>query len=59
MTAARRRTSPETLPEPASTCHLLLDAPRAGRLLITVTGADPGPVREALAGFPLTIRTAP
>jgi fatty-acyl-CoA synthase len=27
-----------------------------GRLVITVTGADPARVREALAGFPLTIR---
>jgi len=27
-----------------------------GRLVITVTGAGPGTVREALAGFPLTIR---
>jgi fatty-acyl-CoA synthase len=27
-----------------------------GRLVITVTGADPQRVREALAGFPLTIR---
>jgi len=30
-----------------------------GRLVVTVTGADPGPVREALAGFALTIRTGP
>ena len=29
------------------------------RLVITVTGADPGRVREALAGFPLTVRTSP
>jgi fatty-acyl-CoA synthase len=28
-----------------------------GRLVITVAGADHGRVREALAGFPLTIRT--
>ncbi len=32
-------------------------APEDGRLIITVTGADPGLVRDALAGFPLTIRT--
>jgi fatty-acyl-CoA synthase len=30
-----------------------------GRLVITVTGADPGRVRDVLAGFPLTIRTLP
>jgi fatty-acyl-CoA synthase len=30
-----------------------------GRPVITVTGADPGWVREALAGFPLTIRAQP
>jgi fatty-acyl-CoA synthase len=28
-----------------------------GRLVVTVTGADPGRVREAVAGFALTIRT--
>ena len=30
-----------------------------GRPVITVTGADPNGVREALAGFPLTIRALP
>jgi fatty-acyl-CoA synthase len=30
-----------------------------GRLVITVTGADAGRVREALAGFPVTIRALP
>jgi fatty-acyl-CoA synthase len=30
-----------------------------GRPVITVTGADPNGVREALAGFPLTIRARP
>jgi fatty-acyl-CoA synthase len=30
-----------------------------GRLVVTVTGADPGRVRDAVAGFALTIRTAP
>ena len=30
-----------------------------GRPAITVTGADPGRVRRALAGFPLTIRALP
>jgi fatty-acyl-CoA synthase len=28
-----------------------------GRLIVTVTGADPGRVRDAVAGFALTIRT--
>ena len=30
-----------------------------GRLVVTVTGADPGQVRDALAGFALTVRPAP
>ena len=30
-----------------------------GRLVVTVTGAHPGRVREAVAGFALTIRTGP
>ena len=34
-------------------------APENGQLAITVTGADPGRVNQALAGFPLTIRSLP
>jgi hypothetical protein len=30
-----------------------------GRLFLTVTGADPDRVHEAVAGFALTIRTGP
>jgi fatty-acyl-CoA synthase len=30
-----------------------------GRLVVTVTGADPAQVREAVAGFPLAIRCEP
>ena len=30
-----------------------------GRLVVTVTGADPGRVRDAVAGFALTVRTGP
>jgi len=30
-----------------------------GRLVVTVTGADPGRVRDAVAGFALTVRSAP
>ena len=30
-----------------------------GRLVVTVTGADPGRVRDAVAGFALTIRCGP
>jgi fatty-acyl-CoA synthase len=30
-----------------------------GRLVVTVTGADPGRVRDALAGFTLTVRSGP
>jgi fatty-acyl-CoA synthase len=34
-------------------------AHESGRLVVTVTGADPGRVGEALAGFPFTIRALP
>jgi len=30
-----------------------------GRLVVTVTGADPGRVRDALAGFAITVRSEP
>jgi len=30
-----------------------------GRLVVTVTGADPGRVGDALAAFPLTVRSGP
>jgi len=30
-----------------------------GRLIVTVTGADPGRVRDAVAGFALTVRSGP
>ena len=30
-----------------------------GRLVVTVTGADPGRVRDAVAGFALTVRAGP
>jgi fatty-acyl-CoA synthase len=30
-----------------------------GRLVLTVTGADPGWVRDAVAGFALTVRSGP
>jgi fatty-acyl-CoA synthase len=30
-----------------------------GRLVVTVTGADPAQVRDAVAGFPLAIRCEP
>ena len=30
-----------------------------GRLVVTVTGADPGRVRDAVAGFTLTVRSGP
>ena len=30
-----------------------------GRLVVTVTGADPGRVRDAVAGFALTVRSGP
>ena len=30
-----------------------------GRLVVTVTGADPGRIRNAVAGFALTVRSGP
>jgi hypothetical protein len=30
-----------------------------GRLVVTVTGADPGRVRDAVAGFTVTVRSGP
>ena len=30
-----------------------------GRLVVTVTGADPGRVRDTVAGFALTVRSGP
>ena len=30
-----------------------------GRLIVTVTGADPDRVRDAVAGFALTVRSGP
>ena len=30
-----------------------------GRLVVTVTGADPGRVQDAVAGFALTVRSGP
>ena len=30
-----------------------------GRLIVTVTGADPGRIRDAVAGFALTVRSGP
>ena len=30
-----------------------------GRLVVTVTGAEPGRVRNAVAGFALTVRSVP
>lgn len=32
---------------------------QSGRLVVTVTGADPGQVRDAVAGFALTVTTVP
>ena len=34
-------------------------AHKDGRLVVTVSGADPGRVRDAVAGFALTVRSAP
>jgi fatty-acyl-CoA synthase len=39
--------------------HEITAAHEDGRLVVTVTGADPGRVRDAVAGFTLTVRTGP
>jgi len=39
--------------------HQITAAHENGQLVVTVTGADPGRVREAVAGFTLTVRTRP
>lgn len=42
------------LPEaPATAAH------EDGRLVVTVTGADPGRARDAVGGFALTVRSRP
>jgi fatty-acyl-CoA synthase len=39
--------------------HQITAAHENGQLVVTVTGADPGRVRDAVAGFTLTVRTWP
>jgi len=39
--------------------HQITAAHENGQLVVTVTGADPGRVRDAVAGFTLTVRTRP
>ena len=39
--------------------HQITAAHENGQLVVTVTGADPGRVRDAVAGFTLTVRTQP
>ena len=54
---AAARTATETLAHAGLPGAHVTAAHEHGRPVITVTGADPGRVREALAGFPLTVRT--
>ncbi len=42
-----------------NTSHELTAAHEDGQLVVTVTGADPGRVRDAVAGFALTVRARP
>jgi fatty-acyl-CoA synthase len=53
------RAAAEALADAGLPAARVTATPENGRLVITVTGADPGRVREALARFPLTIRTLP
>jgi len=39
--------------------HQITAAHENGQLVVTVTGTDPGRVRDAVAGFTLTVRTRP
>jgi fatty-acyl-CoA synthase len=55
---AAARTTTETLARAGLKAgHEITVAHEDGRLVVTVTGADPGRVRAALAGLALTIRT--
>jgi fatty-acyl-CoA synthase len=56
---AAARAAAETLASVGLPGAQVTAAHQNGRLVITVTGADPNGVREALAGFPLTIRALP
>ena len=51
--------SPRPWPRPAWPDAQVTAAHENGRLVVTVTGADPGRVRDAVAGFPLTVRARP
>jgi fatty-acyl-CoA synthase len=53
------RAATETLADAGLTGTQVTAAHQNGRLVITVTGAHPQRVRDALAGFPLTIRSVP
>ena len=56
---AAARAAAEALADAGLADAQVTAAPENGRLVITVTGVDPGRAREALAGFPLTIRSLP
>ena len=59
VTDAAARAAADVLAEAELPAAQVAAAYVNGRPVITVTGADPGRVREALAGFPLTIRALP
>jgi fatty-acyl-CoA synthase len=58
-TDAAARAAADVLAEAGQPGAHVTAAYENGQPVITVTGADPNGVREALAGFPLTIRTLP
>jgi fatty-acyl-CoA synthase len=58
-TDAAARVAADVLAEAGLPGAQVTAAYEKGRPVITVTGADPNGVREALAGFPLTIRALP
>jgi fatty-acyl-CoA synthase len=58
-TDAAARAAADVLAEAGLSPAQVTAADENGRPVITVTGADPNGVREALAGFSLTIRTLP
>ena len=46
-------------PTPAIPARSVSAGHQGGRLVVTVTGADPGQVRDAVAGFALTVTAVP
>jgi len=59
LVAAAARSVADALAEAGIAVREVSASHRDGRLVVTVTGGEPDKVREAVAGFPLTIATTP